>query len=333
MGPTHPRTPTPVTVPSGTQQRAGREASVHRKPSALDAPSLDPAVLAEFFAERGRDLPWRAPGTSPWAVLVSEVMLQQTPVVRVLPVYLRWLARWPTPADLASDSPGEAVRAWERLGYPRRALRLHAAAITIVTDHHGEVPPLVADLLALPGVGEYTARAVAAFAFGATEPVVDTNVRRVLSRAVRGVDEHGPATAADRAELAALLPPGAGAAARFCAAVMELGALVCTAATPDCQHCPIADGCAWLRAGRPPGPPRPAAQTWHGTDRQARGVLLAVLRESPAPVGTVRFDLAWPSQVQRARALASLISDGLVQQLAEDRFALPGTQTADGGQR
>lgn len=325
----------PISKPAGTLPRT--EPSSGRATAGTStlrrSPVLDPTALAAFFAERGRDLPWRKPGTSPWAVLVSEVMLQQTPVGRVLPVYLKWLARWPTPADLAADSPGEAIRAWERLGYPRRALRLHAAATAIVADHHGQMPSAVADLLVLPGIGEYTARAVAAFAFGAAEPVVDTNVRRVLCRAVRGVDEHGPATATDRAELAALLPAGPGAAARFCAAVMELGALVCTADSPDCVHCPMAGGCAWVLAGRPQGPPRPAAQTWHGTDRQARGALLAVLRAATGPVASNRIDLAWPREAQRSRALASLMADGLAQQLPDGRFALPGPQDAGSSQR
>src|SRR3954462_3809025 len=144
-------------------------------------------VVPEWYAGAGRDLPWRRPGTSPWAVLVSEVMLQQTPVSRVLPAYEAWLERWPTPAALAGDEPGEAVRMWGRLGYPRRALRLHEAATVVAERHAGELPSTLPELLALPGVGDYTARAVAAFAHRQRHPVVDTNVRRVIARAVEGV--------------------------------------------------------------------------------------------------------------------------------------------------
>ncbi len=218
-------------------------------------------------------------------MLVSEIMLQQTPVVRVLPIYLKWLDRWPSPADLAAASPADLLRAWDRLGYPRRALRLQAAAQAIVRDHGGVVPGLVPELLALPGVGEYTARAVAAFAFGARTPVMDTNVRRVFSRVVRGQDSiREPATPADRAALAAVLPEDPPTAARFSVAVMELGALICTAGAPRCPDCPISFSCAWWQAGRPAGSPRRPVQAWHGTDRQIRGRLMARLREARRPV-------------------------------------------------
>lgn len=278
---------------------------------------MDPDALAAFFAARGRDLPWRRPDAGAWAVLVSEVMLQQTPVVRVLPVYRAWLTRWPRPEDLAAEAPGEAVRAWGRLGYPRRALRLHEAA-TAIRDHHGgRVPDDVTALETLPGVGAYTARAVAAFAFGVRVPVVDTNVRRVLSRAVRGIDEHGPATATDRAELAALLPADPAEAATFSAAVMELGALVCTAGSPDCASCPIATGCAWRAAGYPPGPPRRRpAQRYEGTDRQVRGFILAELRAAPGPVAVSKVAAAVVARGvgrgQLDRCMTSLRDDGLV---------------------
>ena len=163
------------------------------------ADPLDAGLVLDFYDRHARDLPWRRPDATPWAVLVSEVMLQQTPVGRVLPVYGRWLERWPRPADLAAEPPGAAIRAWDRLGYPRRALRLHAAAVAITTEYGGTVPSEVESLLRLPGIGEYTARAVAAFAFGTRVPVVDTNVRRVLARVVRGVDEpRASATAADQ---------------------------------------------------------------------------------------------------------------------------------------
>ncbi|GGM04202.1 A/G-specific adenine glycosylase [Nakamurella endophytica] len=295
-------------------------------PAAAGAPTpvLDPELLLDFFARHGRDLPWRHPSAGPWAVLVSEFMLQQTPVRRVLPVHQEWLARWPTPADLAAEPAGEAVRAWGRLGYPRRALRLHAAATAIARDHGGRVPSTVPELLALPGVGEYTARAVAAFAFGAREPVVDTNVRRVLDRAVRGVDSiREPAVAADRRDLAALLPVEPARAARFSAAVMELGALVCTAAAPACDRCPLVARCRWYRAGRPAGTARRPVQTWHGSDRQLRGRMVAALRAERAGVAAAELLLLGDDRDQARRCLAALIADGLAEQDPDGRVDLP----------
>jgi len=304
-----------------------------RSPVTTPADPLDGARLAAFFAAEGRDLPWRRPDAGGWGVLVSEVMLQQTPVSRVLPVYEQWLRRWPTPAALAADSPGEAVRVWGRLGYPRRALRLHAAATVLVTDHGGRVPDDLETLLTLPGVGEYTARAVAAFAFGQRHPVVDTNVRRVLSRAVRGVDEHGPATARDRDELARLLPAEPDAAATMAAALMELGALRCTVTSPICRGCPLSATCAWLAAGRPSGPPRRAGQTWHGTDRQMRGRIMAVLREADGPVSEAELRPVTPAAgadgaqhaAQWRRCLDSLLADGLAVRDGTGLIALPGS--------
>jgi len=282
--------------------------------------------VTDWYAHAARDLPWRAPDAGPWAVLVSEVMLQQTPVRRVLPAYEAWLRRWPTPAALAADEPGDAVRAWGKLGYPRRALRLHACARTIVAEHGGAVPCELDDLLALPGVGSYTARAVATFAFGLRHPVVDTNVRRVVARALHGRGEAGPpATGRDLAEVTALLPADAGEAARFSVAVMELGALVCTARAPRCAECPLVARCAWHRAGRPDyAGPRPRPQRFVGTDRQVRGLLLDVLRDRTGPVTRAALDAAWSEPVQRDRALAALIADGLIQPLPDGRFALPG---------
>src|SRR2546423_2179533 len=171
--------------------------------------------LIAWFDAHARDLPWRRADAGPWGVLVSEVMLQQTPVSRVEPVWCQWLARWPTPGDLAADPPAEAIRAWGRLGYTRRALRLHECATAMVARHGGAVPSDLADLLALPGIGGYTARAVAAFAFGQRQPVVDTNVRRVVARAVAGEPDSGPATtAADLAAVTELLPREPARAAR-----------------------------------------------------------------------------------------------------------------------
>ncbi len=283
------------------------------------------APVLEWYAAHARDLPWRGPGATPWRVMVSEFMLQQTPVARVLPVFEQWLERWPTPTALAGAASGEAVRAWGRLGYPRRALRLHAAATAIRDQHGGEVPAAYDDLLALPGVGDYTASAIASFAFGARHPVLDTNVRRVLARAVSGVEHPGPSVTRAERELATSLLPGADDAPTWAVGLMELGALVCTAASPRCGACPVTAQCAWVAAGRPAydGPPR-RAQAWAGTDRQVRGRLMAVLREAEGTVSGDRMAQAWHEPVQRERALAGLLDDGLVVRV-QDRYALPGT--------
>lgn len=283
------------------------------------------APVVEWYDEHARDLPWRRPEASAWSVMVSEFMLQQTPVSRVLPVHEAWLERWPRPADLAVEPSGEAVRAWGRLGYPRRALRLHASAVAITEQHGGDVPSTYDDLRALPGVGDYTAAAVAAFAFGQRQVVLDTNVRRVLARAVSG--EEFPARSVRRAErdlAAELLPADPPTAATWSVAVMELGALVCTADRPRCGACPVADRCAWTAAGRPAydGPPRPV-QTYAGTDRQCRGRLLAVLRDAATPVPRERLDRAWDDPAQRARCLDSLLADGLAVRAGRGSYALP----------
>jgi A/G-specific adenine glycosylase len=289
------------------------------------------APVLDWYAAHARDLPWRAPGASPWSVLVSEIMLQQTPVARVLPAYGAWMARWPDPPSLAVAAPGDTVRQWGRLGYPRRALWLHATATILVRDHAGRVPASVQALRTLPGVGSYTAAAVASFAFGQRHAVLDTNVRRVLTRLVRG-DELPPRTtsAAETRLAEALLPAEPGRAARWSVAVMELGALVCTAARPDCQDCPVARWCEWRRTGNPSGPTRrAAAQRYQGTDRQCRGRLLAVLRASDGPVPAAALDAAWPDPLQRARALATLIADGLAMRLASGQYSLPTAVPAD----
>ncbi len=294
-------------------------------PATPAMPAELPGPVLAWYAEHARDLPWRSPAASPWGVLVSEVMLQQTPVARVLPVWEAWLERWPTPAALAADSPGEAVRAWGRLGYPRRALRLHEAACAVVERHGGDLPTGHAELLALPGVGDYTAAAVASFAFRQRHVVLDTNVRRVLTRCLAGHPLPPPAiTRAERERAAALLPDDPEVAATWAVAVMELGALVCTAASPRCEACPLADRCAWHRAGHPPsdGPVR-APQGYAGTDRQCRGRLLGVLREDLGPVHRSRLEAVWQRGPQLDRCLASLVDDGLAVRHGEDAYALP----------
>lgn len=283
------------------------------------------APILAWYDANARDLPWRRESASAWSVLVSEFMLQQTPVARVLPVHEAWLDRWPTPAALADEPPGEAVRAWGRLGYPRRALRLHAAAGAIVADHGGVVPDSYDALRALPGVGDYTAAAVAAFAYRQRQVVLDTNVRRVIGRLVTGVElPPRSVTKAERTVAERLLPLDPPTAATWSVAVMELGALVCTADRPRCDGCPVVDRCRWHAAGRPPydGPPRPA-QTYAGTDRQCRGRLLAVLRDAAGSVPKSRLDAVWDVVDQRERCLRSLLDDGLVVPAGGDRYALP----------
>lgn len=290
---------------------------------------MDPELLLDWFDEHARRLPWREREPSAnrgWRVLVSEIMLQQTPVNRVLPVYQEWMQRWPKPSSLASAGQGDVLRAWGKLGYPRRALRLHQTATAIAAEHGDVVPSDVDTLLSLPGIGAYTARAVAAFAYDKRAPVVDTNVRRVVARAVHGAGDSGPpSTTRDMADVERLLPEDDARAARMSAALMELGALVCVARSPRCSSCPLVETCAWQRAGCPEytGASKPV-QRYVGTDRHVRGLLLDVLRESPDPVEKARLDAVWAVDGQRDRCLHSLLEDGLVEQGADGRFALPG---------
>jgi A/G-specific adenine glycosylase len=282
-------------------------------------------VVHDWFLAEARDLPWRRAETTPWGVMVSEFMLQQTPVARVEPVWTAWMATWPTPAALASASRAEVLRAWGKLGYPRRALRLHAAAEAVRDVHGGVVPSDVDALQALPGVGAYTARAVAAFGYGRRCPVVDTNVRRVVARAVHGAGDAGPArVTADLADVDELLPADDARAAVISAGLMELGAVICTARAPRCGGCPGRELCAWHLAGHPEYTgPRKAVQTYAGTDRQVRGRLLDVLRAAEAPLERAALDAAWADAAQRDRCLFSLLEDGLTEQLPDGRFALP----------
>lgn len=285
------------------------------------------APVLQWYDANARDLPWRRGDAGPWAVMVSEFMLQQTPVARVLPVYAAWMRQWPSPADLAAAPVGEAVRAWGRLGYPRRALRLHATAVAIVAEHGGEVPAEVATLRMLPGVGDYTAAAIASFAFGQRHVVLDTNVRRVLARVCCGVEYPADAVRVAERHLAeSLLPGEARTASRWAVAVMELGALVCTASSPRCGVCPVAPSCEWRLNGQPrhDGPAR-RKQSWAGTDRQCRGRLLGVLRECEEPVARSTLTACWDDASQRERCLDGLVADGLVEVCEDGAFALPGT--------
>ena len=282
--------------------------------------------MADWYAAGHRELPWRHPEYPAWGILMSEFMLQQTPVARVIPRLAEWLERWPTPADLAAVPPGEAVRAWDRLGYPRRALNLHAAAAAIAERHGNQVPSEVDELLALPGVGPYTARAVAAFAYGVRTPVVDTNVRRVLARALDGQAESGvPRTRRDLEAMDAVLPRSAERARLANAGVMELGQTVCTARAPRCAECPIAALCTWRAAGYPDfeGERGPRQKRYEGSNRQVRGLILRELRGSDLPVPAGALAALWPDAEQLARALAGLLRDGLVAGDPADGYLLP----------
>lgn len=280
-------------------------------------------ALRNWFQQEARDLPWREPSTTPWQVLVSEFMLQQTQVDRVIPRWNAWIERWPTPAALAADSPGEAVRMWDRLGYPRRALWLHRAATEIVSTHDGEVPSDIDTLLGLTGVGPYTARAVATFAFGERHPVVDTNTRRVLARFMHGIAAAGMPATQDLHDMEQLLPIDRVAAADVNAAAMELGAVVCTARSPRCDACPLAASCEWRGAGFPDNAPkkRPSQKSFSGSDRQVRGRIMALLRGTTSPVEVsaaleVAHEGSLRDEAQPQRALDSLIADGLVVELS-----------------
>ncbi|OBG57899.1 A/G-specific adenine glycosylase [Mycobacterium sp. E3339] len=302
-------------------------ADIMPHPPVNGRPNISADELLEWYERSRRDLPWREPDVSAWQILVSEFMLQQTPVSRVLPIWKDWVRRWPTPSATAAASAADVLRAWGKLGYPRRAKRLHECATVIARDHDDVVPDDVDTLLTLPGVGSYTARAIACFAYRQPVPVVDTNVRRVVARAVRGLADGGSASAVrDMAEVSALLPKN-GTAPTFSVALMELGATVCTARSPRCGLCPLTR-CAWRDTGYAPaqGPAR-RVQTYAGTDRQVRGRLLDVLRGSDSPVTRAALDVAWLTDTaQRDRALYSLLADGLVAQTADGRFALAGEE-------
>jgi A/G-specific adenine glycosylase len=292
-------------------------------PKAMTMPYT--AAVLSWYATNARDLPWRQPDATAWSILVSEIMLQQTPVSRVLPAHAAWMSRWPEPAALAAATPADAVRQWDRLGYPRRAVRLHASADLITRRYGGQVPSSAEDLRSLPGVGSYTAAAVASFAYRQRHAVLDTNVRRVIARLVTG-DQLPPSaqTAAEVRLAESLLPLDGELSARWSVGVMELGALVCTAARPRCDDCPVSGQCAWLKRGRPPGLARRGAASYTGSDRQCRGCLLAVLRAASGPVPLSALDAAWHDSGQRTRALAALIDDGLVVRCTDGSLALPG---------
>ncbi|TLP80069.1 A/G-specific adenine glycosylase [Nesterenkonia sphaerica] len=302
-------------------------------PDPLTAPEPVHTALTSWYHRAARDLPWRRRDCSAWGVLVSEAMLQQTPVSRVVPRWHEWMRRWPTPQHAAEAPVAEILTVWDRLGYPRRALRLQESAQVIVDRHGGQVPQTAAELRQLPGVGEYTAAAVACFAFDQPEVVVDTNIRRVHARVFAGDALPGKTYTSDQRRLAHSVFPDPAVddgelACTWNIAVMELGALVCTARSPSCTACPVAEFCAWRLAGSPPPTEqqRTRAQTWAGTDRQVRGAIMAALRTGgPAARSDLLAELPLPAvdMVQRSRCMESLIADGLAEQ-RQDKVALPG---------
>jgi A/G-specific adenine glycosylase len=280
--------------------------------------SLHQPVLS-WYKKNKRDLPWR--NTDAWGVLVSEIMLQQTPVARVLPVYIEWMKRWPTPAALAAASPAQVITAWGRLGYPRRALRLHECAKVISTQHKGEIPETQSELRELPGIGDYTSAAIIAFAFTGRSLVLDINIRRVFARVIDGVEVPNAApTKSEREEREKLIPSKNPHI--WAAATMELGALICTAKNPKCGQCPLADQCIWRSLDYPLSDQPKRTQSWHGTDRQCRGVIVQALRENPA-LSKKEIMQLWdvPSQVEKA--LLTLLEDGLLVEQKGQRFSLP----------
>ncbi|MEY4283217.1 MAG: hypothetical protein RL467_773 [Actinomycetota bacterium] len=275
--------------------------------------------IVNWFKRNKRDLPWRT--TTPWGVMVSEYMLQQTPVNRVLPKWIEWMERWPTPADLAQATPAQVITAWGRLGYPRRALRLHAAAQIIAEDFNNEVPEDELTLQQLPGIGEYTAAAIAAFAFDQRTLVMDVNIRRVLTRVIDGNEHPKPApTSREKARRLALLPEKN--AHIWAAATMELGALVCTSKNPKCELCPVISACNWRKNGYPKSNLIRKSQDWHGTDRKCRGTIVQALRENESLTENAIKKL-WPEESQVEKALKTLQEDLLIEAISRNRFRLP----------
>jgi len=261
---------------------------------------IDPGAVLAWGLPRLRDLPWRAT-RDPWAVLVAEVMLQQTQASRVIGRWLDLCVRYPIPAEFAAAPLGEILRYWQGLGYPRRARNLHEAATAMVDRHGGRVPDTLEELRALPGIGPYTARAVLAFAYERDVAVVDTNIARILAR----VGGHRLTPKQVQAVADELVPSGAGWL--WNQSIMDLGATNCRP-TPKCGECPLAVACTWHRAAHPD--PDPAAGSagvstpqapYEGSARQRRGRVLRALADGP--------ELAADHP---AATVASLVEDRLV---------------------
>jgi A/G-specific adenine glycosylase len=275
--------------------------------------------ITNWFKKNKRDLPWRK--TDAWGVLVSEFMLQQTPVNRVLPVYEAWMKRWPTAASLSKATPAEVITAWGRLGYPRRALRLHECAKEITHNLKGKIPESQAELRALPGIGEYTAAAITAFAFEKRSLVLDINIRRLFARLFDGVETPTQsATKVEKSRYEELIPmkdPHL-----WAAATMELGAVICTSQSPKCGICPVAHVCTWRSLDYPKSDVVKRRQSWHGTDRQCRGTIVQALRENEVLTKSQITQL-WDVPSQLEKALLTLLDDGLIESRGKNKFSLP----------
>ena len=275
--------------------------------------------ITSWFKKNKRDLPWRK--TDAWGVLVSEFMLQQTPVNRVLPVYEAWMKRWPTAASLAKATPAEVITAWGRLGYPRRALRLHECAKEITHNFKGKIPESQAELRALPGIGEYTAAAITAFAFEKRSLVLDINIRRLFARLFDGVETPTQsATKVEKSRYEELIPKKD--PHLWAAATMELGAVICTSQSPKCGICPVAQVCTWRSLDYPKSDVVKRRQSWHGTDRQCRGTIVQALRENEVLTKSQITQL-WDVPSQLEKALLTLLDDGLIESRGKDKFSLP----------
>ena len=275
--------------------------------------------IINWFKRNKRDLPWRK--TDAWGVLVSEFMLQQTPVNRVLPVYEEWMKRWPTADALSHATPAEVITAWGRLGYPRRALRLHECAKVITKELNGKIPQDEEELRALPGIGEYTAAAIAAFAFGERSLVLDINIRRLFARLYDGVERPTQtASKIEKSRYEELIPKKEPHI--WAAATMELGAVICTSQSPKCGTCPVADPCKWRSLDYPKSDVVKRRQTWHGTDRQCRGMIVQALRENEVLTKN-QISQLWDVPSQLEKALLTLLDDGLIESRGRNKFSLP----------
>ena len=257
-----------------------------------------------------RDLPWRRT-RDPWHVLVSEVMLQQTSVARVLPKFDAFIQAFPTPHALASSQLGDALQLWSGLGYPRRCRNLREAAMVIERDFHGVMPNTLEDLLLLPGVGQYTARAVLAFAHDVDVAVVDTNVSRVLSRL-----EGKPLKTKELQVMADSLLP-LGLAWEWNQIMMDFGARHCTARSPQCEECPVSALCVWHGDGDDPAPASAGASKpqarFEGSDRQARGRAMKAVGNGITAMDEIVSHMRLDHDIDRAmRLLNALCDEGLL---------------------
>ena len=281
--------------------------------------------LEEWFADHGRDLPWRRT-RDPWAIVVAELMLQQTQVDRVVDRWTRFLQRFPTVAACAAAPAADLIDEWAGLGYNRRALYLHRMAITVVEEHGGRFPTGLTALLALPGVGPYTARAIRVFADEQPDAVVDTNVARILARTEgRSLSLREAQVAADSAVDRTGRDPWA-----WNQALLDVGAGWCRAKAPRCGSCPLRDRCHWFDAGNPEPDPAQGSggvsgrqSRFEGSDRQGRGRLIDALRSGPVTTPDLAAVMGWPDDPGRAcRVADGVVADGLAVRTA-DRLSLP----------